>query len=299
MPDTSKSNTGEESSQVLFTGTLKRVMELSLVLASQRIPHMIVYQGSEYGLEVNESDRERAGSMISLYIKENRDWKIHLEHIDDIRISLFPLLLLAVPTLLFFFQFSTIYNPTWLTYAGRCNADKILSGEWWLVFTGLTLHADIQHYLSNMLAGYFILLLLVNRINTGLAMLLVSLLAGAANYLTAMHSSPGHLSLGFSTAVFAALGFLSGIQARQNYLQKVRSHKPWGPIVAAFFIVTLIGLGEGADIRAHIYGFVAGILGGLGGAGLDKWTGKWWIQMVFILLTYGIFALCWKMALSY
>ena len=36
--------------------------------------------------------------------------------------------------------------------------------------------------------------------------------------------------------------------------------RTWAPIVAAFFIVVLVGLGEGADIRAHFYGFISGII---------------------------------------
>ena len=273
-------------------------MELSLMLASQKVPHRITYQKSRYGLEVQPSEREKSDSLMSLYIKENREWNIELENMGEIRISLLPLLFLVIPTVLFFFQMSPAYNPTLLTYSGRCDAHKILSGDWWRIFTGMTLHGDIQHYLSNMISGYFIINLLVNRINAGLAILLVSILAGLANYLTAWHSPAGHLSLGFSTAVFASLGFLSAIQARQNYLQKIRSQRTWGPVVAAFFIVVLVGLGRGADIRAHIYGFVTGVLGGLAFSGMDKWTRKLWIQTVLVVMTYAIFAWSWKLALG-
>ncbi|MFC1586142.1 rhomboid family intramembrane serine protease [Fibrobacterota bacterium] len=288
----------EEMSEILFMGNLNKVMEVSLLFASQNIQHRITYQGAQYGLEVRPSDRITAEELLSLYHQENKDWKIELESPGDIQLSPAPFLFLLVPTVGFFFQMSSRHNTTLLTYAGRCDANKILSGEWWRTFTGLTLHGDLHHYLSNLVAGYFIINLLMNRINPGLTVFLISCLAGLANFFTAMHSPSGHLSLGFSTAVFSALGFLSAFQAKQNYLLKIKSQKPWAPIIAAFFIVTLIGLGEGSDIRAHLYGFAAGILGGLGLSGLDKFTRKIWSQTLFLVAAYGLFIWSWYLAMD-
>jgi membrane associated rhomboid family serine protease len=280
----------------LFTGRLNIVMDLSLVLASQHIMHRISFHSPDYILEVNPWDREKAQKLLSLYLKENKDWKTELESTGDLRLSPAPFLFLAVPALVYFFQ-ATVYNPTRLVYAGRCDAHEILSGEWWRVFTGLTLHAGPQHFISNLLAGYFIINLLVNRINTGLAMIITTILAGLANFLVALQSPAGHLSLGFSTAVFASLGFLSSIQAWHNYRQKIRSQKTWAPIIAAFFMVILLGLGEGADIRAHFFGFLTGIIGGITYSPLERLTRKFWIQASLVGMTYGIFSLCWYLAL--
>ena len=70
-----------------------------------------------------------------------------------------------------------------------------------------------------------------------------------------------HQSVGFSTAVFAAIGLLSGLQEQ---------HSRWAlfkllvPIGAGIGLLAMLGTGgERTDLGAHLFGFVCGLMIGL------------------------------------
>jgi membrane associated rhomboid family serine protease len=283
---------------ILLGGSFKEVMDISLMLASQKMPHRIVYEENTYGIEVPADSINASLQLIKIYREENRGWRESLQPPEKLTLSPAPFLFLIIPSIGFFFQTHSEFNGTLLTNLGRCDAAKILSGEVWRVFTGLTLHGSLQHYASNMVSGYFIINLLIHRVNTGLSLLCITVLSGLANFLTALHTGPNHLSLGYSTSVFAALGFMAVEQARRQFFRKSDIQKPWTPIVAAFFIVVMVGISPGADIHAHMYGFAAGVLGGAGLAGFHERTKKWWKQAALTAGAYGIFGLCWWLALT-
>ncbi len=289
----------DPSAEAVFEGHLSRVMEYSLVLASQHIPHQISCIDGHYRMLVAESDIPRSRLTIELYNNENEDWNNQSSQsplAGDIKIKLEPLLLLGIPTVCFFAQISDWINSTLFVYLGRCDASKITSGEWWRVVTGLTLHADHQHFLSNLVAGFFILNLLMNKAGWGLAMFWISIAGVLGNTLTAIHLTPNHLSLGFSTCVFAALGALALIQTLEHYVYKTRAVKPWAPLAAAFFMVTLLGLGERADVHAHFYGFLSGMVTGLLIYWMEPHTKKSVYQVMFALATFALFGGAWWMA---
>lgn len=142
-------------------------------------------------------------------------------------------------------------------------------GEWWRAFTALFLHADIPHLAGN-LAGGAVFATLVSRAVGPLAAWPMILVCGAlGNLLTAWIVSPENfVSIGASTAVFAALGILSGLGLSETF--RDRSNLPWARIVAPVLAgVVLLGwLGGGApgsntDVLGHVCGFGVGLLAGL------------------------------------
>jgi membrane associated rhomboid family serine protease len=69
--------------------------------------------------------------------------------------------------------------------------------------------------------------------------------------------------LGASTAVFAALGLLSGFGWRRQWTLRERWMYRWAPLIAGACLLTLLGVGtEHVDVLGHLLGFVAGV--GLG-----------------------------------
>src|SRR6267142_4035742 len=96
---------------------------------------------------------------------------------------------------------------------GSADAEAILRGEWGRVATALTLHADYAHAAGNLVVGAVLLWALARRIGPAAAAWIA--LAGGVlgNALTALVARRGYVSVGASTAVFAALGALALLQA--------------------------------------------------------------------------------------
>ena len=156
--------------------------------------------------------------------------------------------------------------------------------EWWRAVTALTLHADDAHLFGNMIFGLFFFIPLCRRAGLGLGVALAlaaGILGNAGNALT----REAHvISLGFSTALFGAVGSLCALVAADvvgHYLRFAHLHaagqsdnpaaggglvfalaRRLGPPLAAG--LALLGLlGGGGEIRtdyaAHIWGFFCGV----------------------------------------
>lgn len=138
---------------------------------------------------------------------------------------------------------------------GGLLSDRVLSaGEWWRIITALTLHADLAHLVSNLVAGMAVTFALGQWTGTGNA-LLITLGSGAlGNVLTLLlRTSSPILSLGASTAVFGALGALSAMPGL------LHGRRRWLPLATGIVILGLYGAGEArTDVLAHVCGFIAG-----------------------------------------
>src|SRR2546425_4669140 len=96
---------------------------------------------------------------------------------------------------------------------GSADAEAFLRGEWWRAATALTLHADYAHAAGNLVAGAVLLWGLARRIGPGAAAWIALAGGVGGNALTALAVRRGYVSVGASTAVFAALGALAILQA--------------------------------------------------------------------------------------
>ncbi|MFK7850944.1 MAG: rhomboid family intramembrane serine protease [Akkermansiaceae bacterium] len=141
-------------------------------------------------------------------------------------------------------------------------------GEWWRPFTALFLHGDGPHIVGNLASGAVFSILVSKSIGPlkGWAMILLSGTLGNAT--TSFVTYPeSFLSLGASTAVFGALGILSGIGLIENCREEVRM--PWVRVLAPLFAgLILLGWlggaapGSGTDVFGHVFGFMAGVAAG-------------------------------------
>jgi rhomboid protease GluP len=145
----------------------------------------------------------------------------------------------------------------------------VARGEWWRAVTALTLHADVVHLVSNLLAGAGFAFFVCRFFSAALGWLLILLSGIAGNVLNAQVYYPApHYSIGASTAVFGALGLLTGvgvwaaISAPDRRLLLPR----WLlPLFGGLTLLGLFGVGDGSvDVAAHISGFLCGVVvGGL------------------------------------
>ena len=157
--------------------------------------------------------------------------------------------------------------------------------EWWRAITALTLHADETHLFGNMIFGLFFFIPLCRRAGLGLGIALAltaGILGNAGNALT----REAHvISLGFSTALFGAVGSLCALVSADvvgHYLRFAHLNAPGQPDASSggqgemlFALVrrlapplaaglALLGLlGGGGEVRtdyaAHIWGFFCGV----------------------------------------
>jgi rhomboid protease GluP len=174
-----------------------------------------------------------------------------------------------------------ISNGLWRLDAfdvGELDAGLVQKGQWWRVWTALTLHLDGPHLAANTLAGIWFGYLASRLMGAGNAWLLVVLGAGLANWIEAFFGPATHRSVGASTAVFTALGLLSAYSWRTRLAYPQRWALRWGPLVAGVVLLSWTGTGaqsleepgggagQTVDVVAHALGFAVGLLAGAGAA---------------------------------
>ena len=206
-----------------------------------------------------------------------------------------PLLHLLIPVLVFFWAGFTPWGD-WLTQRGGADARRILDGEWWRCITATTLHVDHEHFLSNMLSGFFILNLLRRRCGAGTSMLLLTIVAGITNFAVAWSSNQNHFSIGFSSVVFAALGMLAGIETLNLPRHPQGKSRNFSPLIAAFFLAVLVGIGEKVDIKAHFFGLGLGAVFSPLAIRFEKKLGSPPWQVAGVVLVYVLYAIAWMLA---
>ena len=155
------------------------------------------------------------------------------------------------------------FNKDWYA-AGRVDGVLIRSGEWWRTVTALTLHADLEHLVGNLVFGIMFGLFAGRLLGSGVAWLSIVVAAAAGNALNTLLLESVHRAVGASTAVFAALGLVAGYVWRGKLMAQDRWPYRVGPIVGGFALLMYTGTGgERTDIGAHLMGFLFGLLGGM------------------------------------
>lgn len=292
-------------------GHKRPVLDASLVLASQGVRHWIEFEpaltetgdngepgGGSFALTVEPQDAARAAEVLAKYDRENEGYRAEDPEVAPFDLHTSPALHLAIPALFSFWVASVPWGK-WMEQQGGAAAHRIVNGEWWRTLTATTLHADSEHFLGNMLSGYFIFNLLRRRCGPGTSMLLLTLAAMLTNATVAAVSPPHYFSIGFSTVVFAGLGLLAGIETRFFPRGLRPGLRNITPLLGAFFLAVMTGLGENSDIKAHFIGFAFGaafapVTFWLGRRGFEK---PWW-QAAAILAVYAAYAAAWKTALG-
>ncbi len=166
------------------------------------------------------------------------------------------------------------YRP--VTELGRVDSIVMIEdGQWARALTALTLHGDVVHLVSNLVAGMGFAVFVSRFFGAAAGWLLILVSGVLGNVLNAWVYYPeAHYSIGASTAVFGALGILTGIGL---WVAVTEAKQAWSvprwflPTFGGVTLLGLIGVGDGAldglvDVAAHISGFLCGMLLGLFGA---------------------------------
>lgn len=237
----------------------------------------------EWVVLARPQDAARARIELDRYERENVGWPPR--EIAGAPVSQGLYAALAYATLLalvFVWQRNEQFGLEWLR-EGRASAQLIRAGEWWRALTALTLHADLQHILGNVVFGSVFGVILAQSIGVGPAWLTIVASGALGNLANAWIQDPSHASIGASTAVFGALGAQVAIEWSRRGERRVARWKRWAPLVGGLALLGWLGAGgslremasarenlrqwdqtlETVDVMAHMTGFASGALIGL------------------------------------
>jgi len=246
-------------------------MDLSLVLASQGIEHSIEPPSETQGWRVLLDGRvyERGVESWNAYRKENRRvrWQQPLPYtgmVFDWRSVAWFAILAAI------FAVEATRFPE-LHDAGLMHNAAVRQGEWWRLFTAVTLHGDAGHLIANVTSGVLFLGLAMGSFGPGTALLAAFLCGAGGNVAGLIFQGPEHRSVGASGMVMGALGMLAGqsaVLARREGAKQVIIRS----LLGGFLLLVLLGLDPHTDVLGHVGGFVSGIILGalLGVVGPEK-----------------------------
>lgn len=291
----------------------RRAREYALVLQSMGMGHAVQPTDGGVVLVVREADEARARASIERYDEENLDWPPRVQR-EKPRFSGTPLTPILFVALAAFFLVATgpvASGSRWFQH-GTAVSDLVVGGQPWRAITALTLHADPVHVLGNVLSGAVFVSATDRRLGPGVSALAVLASGAAGNAANAIwHHAIGegfHASIGASTAVFGAIGLLAATQLVLN-----RTHTPRGlrwldvvaPVIGGAALLGALGASPQADLGAHLFGFLAGLLIGLPIALLIRHQQRranphgprWWAQSGAGALTVGLVVGAWQLAM--
>lgn len=154
-------------------------------------------------------------------------------------------------------------SPEQWAQAGSLSSQAVAQkGEWYRLLTALTLHADSQHLLGNLIFGGIVLAVLSLRLNAWSAIFLAFVAGVMGNLLAVLlRFNQNYASLGSSTALFGAMGVLCGLAVGTWHTNDWR--RLFFPLATGFAWLAFLGTeGERVDILAHFTGLICGF--GLG-----------------------------------
>jgi len=246
------------ASAVVFRGSKLLCHEYSLVLESRGIEHDTAEDESSWVLSVPAEMRHRAYEELGRYSVERGVRRSVQEVVPPrsggaIGVFLYVLILLLTA----YFAGNATFGADWLSLG---SLDAGAPGEWWRAITALTLHLDQEHLLGNVLFGAVAGIAASRLLGPGIAWASILGAAALANYTEILVAPITHRAVGASTAVFAALGLLSGMAWRQRLTLRARLWYRWAPLIAGICLLTLLGAGSAhVDVLGHALGFLFGL----------------------------------------
>lgn len=245
--------------EVVFEGPRAACAEAALVLEAKSIAFELMPSGAHWSLVCAPATAAAARDELARYAAERRATRPRPPAIvpfpgAGFGSGAFVAVLLATA----YCTGIQAFGEDWLA-AGSLDARVGGAGEWWRAVTALTLHLDQAHLLGNLLFGAVFGTLAGGAFGPGIAWSSILAAGALADYLDMLISPPEHRAAGASTAVFAALGLLSGFSWRLRLSVREQFRYRWAPLFGGLFLLTMLGAGgERVDVLGHALGFAMG-----------------------------------------
>ena len=285
----------------------RKLAEWSLVLKSVGVEHGISTREDGWYLLVAAENLPRVQRALGEYEIENRDWPPRRVARDRLAYEPSSTLVVAWSTVLalVFAASGPVAGLSRWFEAGVADSARIAHGQVWRAVTALTLHADGEHLIGNVIVGAAFLWFASRRMGAGRAAfftLIAATIGNAANALLHHLQHQPHGSIGASTAVFSVVGLLVATQVRSDSARGVRTFvERMAPWVGGAALLGMLGASAKSDLWAHLFGLLAGVLIGLvvahAPAGDPRRTR--WIQRLYSAATFALLVGAWALAFAF
>ncbi len=243
---------------IVAEGGQEFVQSCSLVLSAVAIEHRV--DPAAGVILTRKQDSGQAIQELQAYREENLNWPPPPGYTQQLPRTDNPPTLLMIGSLIIFY----IVTGPWIStnpwfQGGAIDSAKILEqGQWWRLVTALTLHADQVHLVGNSVIGGFMVHLLCRTTGYGTGWLTLVLAGMAGNLMNIILRNSPHYSVGFSTAIFAAIGIFCGLQLSSRRSSLIRQLIL--PLGAGAGLLAMLGTGgKQTDLGAHLLGFACGL----------------------------------------
>ncbi len=142
-----------------------------------------------------------------------------------------------------------------------------VGGQWWRLFTAMFLHAGLFHILFNAWALWIFGTMMEREVGTGRFLLIYfvsGFVASAASYAFGPAIAIG---VGASGAIFGVFGAFVAYNYRRRHLAMASANLRWAMTLILLNAMLAFAFGGVIDWRAHLGGFLAGLVAGLAAEG--------------------------------
>ena len=278
------------------TASKAQALDWSLVLISQGIDSTVLRREMDemWLVEVAPQVEQHARESIRAYERENStSWKKELPG-SGLLFDARSIIWFAALALIFWAAAGT---QTHLTSNGIMDSRALAKGEFWRLFTAVTLHADVAHLAANISIGILFLGLAMGCFGAGNAMLLSFLggvLGNVATYFA--HLNQPFRSLGSSGMVMASLGLITA-HSLMFARDERRTLLVGRGMMAGCLLVVLLGFSPKSDVMAHVGGFAGGTILGLIAMGGRRFLLRRSINVISSFLFLATVIAAWWLAL--
>lgn len=245
---------------IVFRGPRAACLECALVLEAKSIPYELLEPEPLCALAVTAEFESAARDELTRYAQERtirREQAPVLAPFAGAAVGSIGYTLILL--LIAYCAGIGLFGVDWLA-VGALKQGLPGEPEAWRAVTALTLHLDQAHLLSNLLFGIGVGAVVSSMFGPGVGWASILAAGALGNYLEMLIAPPDHRAVGASTAVFAALGLLSGFGWRRQWTLRERWMYRWAPLIAGACLLTLLGAGTvHVDVVGHLLGFVSGV----------------------------------------
>jgi rhomboid protease GluP len=271
----------------------------ALVLSSSGISHRVRKGEAGWDLLVEETNHEKALTAIEQYLEENQDLRPTDEPICHEYCKTLTGLWASVILLACHVAFTVANDSQSLIRAYGSSAFHIMNGELYRTVTSLMLHANAVHLAGNMLGIALFGTAVCTLTGWGVGWIMILGTGIIGNLANALLYKTGHLSVGASTAVFGSVGILAAQQFFRKFRLRGRQIRAWLPLAGGLALLGILGSGKHADLLAHFFGFIAGIISGALYAIFVKRPAARVYQSCCIVIVLTVLVMSWMRALGH